>query len=213
MRGDSLRDFYAKSIALLGLGLLGGIGAAVDYWPTGVNAPSAVGLDLRIAGAGPLQAGSWPDVDVATALPVRADSRTLAVASPKSLQHPAAFRSVTFMPAAPVAAAPAALELAAPMTFTGLSAATDTAIELAALDLPTEVFSITTVAPAPANQRGVFAGIRDGSRTAGAKVANGLQAVGSAVKGAAVGAFRLIPGVGRHDEKQRQNRTILSPLN
>ena len=33
MRGDSLRDLYAKVLALCGLGLLAGAGALVDYWP------------------------------------------------------------------------------------------------------------------------------------------------------------------------------------
>jgi hypothetical protein len=33
VRGDSLRDLYAKALALLGLGLLGAAGALVDYWP------------------------------------------------------------------------------------------------------------------------------------------------------------------------------------
>jgi hypothetical protein len=117
---------------------------------------------------------------------------------------------VTFIAPTPVAPPPA-LELAAPMTFTGLSATPDATVELAALDLPAEVFSITTIAPAPPTQRSVFAGIKDGSRTAGAKVASGLSAFGAAVKGAAVGAFKLLPGVGRNDEKHRRNRTILSP--
>jgi hypothetical protein len=40
MRGDSLRDFYAKTIALCGLGLLAGAGALVDYWPTAIEFPS-----------------------------------------------------------------------------------------------------------------------------------------------------------------------------
>jgi hypothetical protein len=33
VRGDSLRDLYAKTLALFGLALLAGVGALVDYWP------------------------------------------------------------------------------------------------------------------------------------------------------------------------------------
>jgi hypothetical protein len=33
VRGDSLRDLYAKTLAVVGLGLLAGAGAIVDYWP------------------------------------------------------------------------------------------------------------------------------------------------------------------------------------
>jgi hypothetical protein len=40
MRGDSIRDFYAKTFALLGLGVLAGTGALVDYWPSGVALPA-----------------------------------------------------------------------------------------------------------------------------------------------------------------------------
>lgn len=39
MRGDSLRDLYAKTLALCGLGLLAGAGALVDYWPVGIGEP------------------------------------------------------------------------------------------------------------------------------------------------------------------------------
>jgi hypothetical protein len=47
VRGDSLRDLYAKTLALLGLGLLAGAGALVDYWPVGVTVPDAgSALDL-----------------------------------------------------------------------------------------------------------------------------------------------------------------------
>lgn len=47
VRGDSLRDLYAKTLALLGLGVLAGAGALVDYWPIGVNVPDAgSALDL-----------------------------------------------------------------------------------------------------------------------------------------------------------------------
>jgi len=39
MRGDSLRDFYAKSLAVMGLGVLAGVGALVDYWPVDLGTP------------------------------------------------------------------------------------------------------------------------------------------------------------------------------
>lgn len=50
MRGDSLRDFYAKTLAVVGLGLLAGAGAIVDYWPIGGPLPAVsrvAGLDVR----------------------------------------------------------------------------------------------------------------------------------------------------------------------
>lgn len=40
MRGDSLRDLYAKTLAVVGLGLLAGAGAIVDYWPVGGELPA-----------------------------------------------------------------------------------------------------------------------------------------------------------------------------
>ena len=40
MRGDSLRDLYAKTLAVLGLGLLAGAGAIVDYWPVNGRLPA-----------------------------------------------------------------------------------------------------------------------------------------------------------------------------
>jgi hypothetical protein len=47
VRGDSLRDLYAKTLALLGLGVLAGAGAVVDFWPAGVRlSPIASALPL-----------------------------------------------------------------------------------------------------------------------------------------------------------------------
>jgi hypothetical protein len=39
VRGDSLRDLYAKSLALAGLGVLAALGALVDYWPADLGVP------------------------------------------------------------------------------------------------------------------------------------------------------------------------------
>ncbi len=40
MRGDSLRDLYAKTLALFGLAMLAGVGALVDYWPASGAMPA-----------------------------------------------------------------------------------------------------------------------------------------------------------------------------
>jgi len=39
VRAYSTRDFYAKTMAVLGLGALAGVGAVVDGWPGAVDAP------------------------------------------------------------------------------------------------------------------------------------------------------------------------------
>jgi hypothetical protein len=39
----ALRDFQAKVLAIAGLGVLAGVGALVDYWPTGGNVPALAG--------------------------------------------------------------------------------------------------------------------------------------------------------------------------
>lgn len=68
MRGDSLRDLYAKTIAVFGLGLLAGVGALVDYWPTGVEL-----VRVNSAFPEPVLAGALPLPDDVQALapPVR----------------------------------------------------------------------------------------------------------------------------------------------
>jgi hypothetical protein len=37
VRGDFVRDLYAKTLALVGLGVLAGTGALLDYWPAGMD--------------------------------------------------------------------------------------------------------------------------------------------------------------------------------
>jgi hypothetical protein len=67
VRGDSLRDLYAKALALLGLGLLGAAGALVDYWPVRSALPavaSALSLPADL-GIPALRATALPKVSTA----------------------------------------------------------------------------------------------------------------------------------------------------
>jgi hypothetical protein len=68
VRGDSLRDLYAKALALLGLGLLGAAGALVDYWPVRGGLPvvaSALVLPASFGVPG-LRGTALPDVSSST---------------------------------------------------------------------------------------------------------------------------------------------------
>jgi hypothetical protein len=78
VRGDSLRDLYAKGWALLGLGVLAGVGAAVDYWPTGGQVPSVAGALVR------------PDVLAVPAPPDERSVRVASVGSPRRAPAPVA---------------------------------------------------------------------------------------------------------------------------
>jgi hypothetical protein len=51
VRGDSLRDLYAKTLALFGLALLAGVGALVDYWPAPAALPAVASPSLKSAPA------------------------------------------------------------------------------------------------------------------------------------------------------------------
>ncbi len=51
MRGDSRLDLVAKSLALVGLGVLAGVGALVNHWPTGPNLPQVAALPPELPAA------------------------------------------------------------------------------------------------------------------------------------------------------------------
>ena len=79
MRGDSLRDLYAKALALLGLGLLGVAGALVDYWPVQGELPtvaSILDLPAPLTVPGPPEfASAQPSVTRTAAVVTRAGAR------------------------------------------------------------------------------------------------------------------------------------------
>jgi hypothetical protein len=73
VRGDSIRDLYAKGLALVGLSLIAGVGALVDRWPLGDVPPVAAVLDQpQMARALPVPALTirTPDVAPPTLLPL-----------------------------------------------------------------------------------------------------------------------------------------------
>ena len=83
MQGYSVHDSYAKALAVLGLGMLAGVGALVDYWPSMSGLPSPANVrvsrpvQMTVSGT-PAERGSIAPT------PPRATLRTHAVAMPAS---------------------------------------------------------------------------------------------------------------------------------
>jgi hypothetical protein len=190
MRGDSIRDLYAKSLALLGLALLGAIGAAVDYWPADLATPFVAAIDLSAAGPRPLSDRalfSTPEPVATSRVSVVVNAETPSTPAPV----PASTETVTVAEPEPVAPPPA-LELPplVPAAFTGIDGGEANELELTAVEAPRK-FTMTTVAPAQAANTGhqsllagIGSGIADGTVKAGAVVIDGLKTVGGAVGGA-----------------------------
>jgi len=130
VRGDSLRDFYAKSIALLGLAALAGVGALVDYWPTDLGVPR----------------------DIARALPRPAPSAIIEPADQDDVRSRFGARRATRLTSRPVTAAPVAVAEAAPVsapTEPDLTALTLTVASASMTDLPTTALALELPPPPP----------------------------------------------------------------
>jgi len=183
VRGDSLRDLYAKGLALLGLGLLGGIGALVDYWPAGGEPAPAVAGALqmpRLASAFPYRDITIPVpapeprvtapavvVPVATEIPVESPAMMLADAMAQVSLAPPPLQSI----AAPAPADVPAVEVA-------LSVPELTALAPARAMLPDPV---AVVAANEADDSGFFADAADVALKAGSTIANGTIKAGSTI--------------------------------
>jgi hypothetical protein len=109
MRGDSIRDLYAKTLALMGLGVLAGAGALVDYWPSGTRLPRVVAVFPQPAEF------ALPPIPVPEQVPV-------AAASVARVRRPAPIpaRAAVDVPSLPVAVSTAGIaadpvELVAPL--------------------------------------------------------------------------------------------------
>lgn len=81
MRGDSLRDLYAKTLALFGLALLAGVGALVDYWPASGALPVVAS---PMPGPVPVRLPDLASIDVDTLKPAaEAPTAPRAIALPR----------------------------------------------------------------------------------------------------------------------------------
>ena len=87
MRGDSLRDLYAKTLALFGLALLAGVGALVDYWPASGALPVVAS---PTPGPIPVRLPSLASIDVDLLKPAAeapAAPRAIAVTRPELVRR------------------------------------------------------------------------------------------------------------------------------
>jgi hypothetical protein len=216
VRGDSLRDFYAKTLALIGLGLLGGIGALVDYWPAGIAVPAV--SSSGVAMPAPLSARTIDDAVDLPAFPVRSDVPARAARASAPIAPPATSPPAPLSLAEPVAmasASPTAIALAAPPPPPLLEPRPASAVmadaafgPAAVLDLPPQPASlpVTTLAATGfgavtlsessiEDDGGFFSDAGDIARKAGSTIVSGTMKAGAPIVGMARllgGAFRKI---------------------
>jgi hypothetical protein len=98
VRGDSLRDLYAKTLALFGLALLAGVGALVDYWPASGALPAVASPGMTPAPAA-LPSVASLGAAFTTSAPARADRAAIAVTRRTPVRSAAA-RSFDTLPVA-----------------------------------------------------------------------------------------------------------------
>lgn len=211
MRGDSLRDFYAKVLAIVGLGVLAGVGALVDYWPVGITTPQVAARPVYTPDAPALAlAATVPVPVVAQPSYVRpAPVATMAEAAP----GPAPISHVAPIPNHGTLPIGEAVKLSAPpphyLPPVVASAAPAEPIELSAPPAPpiVELGRGPSVARlvVPTDQEDGFvmgtlrrtgSGIAKGSSVAGGSIMDAFRTVFGAVKKVPVVPFRDRASVG-----------------
>jgi hypothetical protein len=130
VRGDSLRDFYAKTLAVLGQGLIPGAGAIVDYWPTGIRLPAATSPSIARLTVPPLVQNLNQQVPAPTlvvsresvhpmnAQHVRWPAFTARSQGAVSILRPAAFKPAPSAAPVPPAAEPVVAQPSVPVSYT-----------------------------------------------------------------------------------------------
>jgi len=198
MRGDSLRDLYAKTLALCGLGLLAGVGALVDYWPVGVGTPQIGAAPIELPQRYALGPAEHVNVEVRIARPAPsvaappAPVATLASLPIASGQPPVSDRAVTLSapvaPPAPVAVTTVASAIpAAEVPLLGPPAPIQ---PLPSLELePVPVYRMAAAEPA---DEGFLSDALDAVKNTGSTIARGGARTGASIVGALRSAVRKL---------------------
>lgn len=202
MRGDSRRDLYAKTLALLGLGVLAGTGAVVDYWPVGVRHPQGLSAFARVAldVPTPLDVPAVPVAPVASATSATVSTSGDQVATRASRREPdpgaMTYASLpTTVGALSVGATVALQPLPPPVLIVARddmsSLRSNAALQLTAPPPTTRADRMTAyAAPADRDGDGFFAGafkrtgtsiVRTGAKT-GTSLVDAVRVVGSVVR-------------------------------
>jgi len=183
VRGDSLRDLYAKTLALLGLGVLAAVGALVDYWPVGVGVPQVADVDMPRPER--LVAGLAVDFEVPLVSAAMVEAEVVTVAAlAVSMGAPEATGLALSLSEPPVPAFEPQASAAAPPV-------TDLALPEPALP-PGPDFDPAVVYQLGAGDQetGLLSDAVDMMKSTGTTIARGGAITGSSI----VGAFRVVSG-------------------
>lgn len=204
VRGDSLRDFQAKVLAIAGLGVLAGVGALVDYWPTGSNVPAILaGARPGVPVLTPASAAAARETEIRTAVPMPAlpvTRRARSVTQPASLEPVATVAAAGVLPIGePLALGAVELTLTQVVPSVPPAPATAAPAEPIALPAPPVVASVesrpytpnftptfVTAEPEPGFVMGTLrktgAGIAKGGAATGASIVDAFRGVAGAFK-------------------------------
>lgn len=138
MRSHSRLDFYAKSLAVAGLGCLGAIGALIDYWPAQGPLPEVAAVAER---PGALIVRTLADVsDFSSGAPARISlaSMTSDIQPRPVATRPARVRALEPSPVALASLVTESVTLAEPPEVPVVARLLPVTVEVGALHLPVE---------------------------------------------------------------------------
>jgi hypothetical protein len=191
MRGDSLRDLYAKTVAVCGLGLLAGVGALVDYWPTATVLPF-----VRPAFPEPVLVTALPVPEHLPVMPEVQAASERPVRLARVLSTPTALPRLAVTPAVDLTFG-SSVALAVPPLFLGAAPAQATDGAEVALTAPVEPTTVVAMYTAPVSsgqdqENGFISGAAGAFKTAGSSIASAGSKTGAFIGGAIRGVMRRV---------------------